>query len=476
MAIVKTGTHTYVFKHNKDFLYFYTKLELKIEVANGEPVVLVEPKPVAPEESINTEWWDHAKTAAQALLDRYSLPYNMQITLTGIEGVMTDTPASAVGTAVFAAVFDFLKEPLSDKDIEELKAFIEVQWERFSFVGQVPNYGAIELSKEKKAMPSIGQSEKCDLSVQKVHFYWDQTENHGKVDLTEALRAFDTFPWNAQLKEMESREMSSSIPTIVFEREGGRGLYISKRDTRYFEVLYKNKYQEAFGVVSLEIDILPQLTSIDQLFEQHFSRPCFLEEGSHSIIGSNVPDLIELFFSGKIEDELLLEPKTYLDVSAGKSSKKDIHEYHGMSPGFLTTGVVLTIMAILLFAAIMISTGRFYWSLVSILFFMAFLSTRNALVKKSHWRASKDTTLILDVDEKTLEHKQNGVSQLFSRDDIERCFIVRARNYSEHYTCLHLKDGGKLVLSSYLISAADLLYTMKLHYSEQEVKFPIIRA
>lgn len=55
MAIVKTGTHTYVFKHNKDFLYFYTKLELKIEVANGEPVVLVEPKPVAPEESINTE-------------------------------------------------------------------------------------------------------------------------------------------------------------------------------------------------------------------------------------------------------------------------------------------------------------------------------------------------------------------------------------------------------------------------------------
>lgn len=402
------------------------------------------------EYSIPVPWKANALAAAEALISQYVLPYNIEINLVDIKGNMVDTTEVSVGAATIAGVFEMIEEPLLSNDIDVLMKFVRERRHYIYGWREVPNYGAIKLSKSIEYQRDLVACKVCRHYFTKVHYYNGEEEFVGELSQEGAINAFRNFPWEEQLKEQQARVMTSSSPTVTFKREESRALKIWMQAGDRFEVYYENKYEQAYGSIPLDID--------------------------KNYEGTSVEDLINLFFNGSIEKEVLLEFKEELDSPVLHDEERELKfEYHGAEP-YMHFGIVLFgVFVFAVLVVIMFAAQKVFWFMLVIGALPLIVSLPDALIKNSLWRVNRNSSLVMNIPDKTFEFTNSSGKKRFSRTDIELCEFFISPSRKENFLRLYLTDGSCVIITSLLVSGGYLVNEMGLHYVLKKVMFLIAR-
>lgn len=296
-------------------------------------------------------------------------------------------------------------------------------------------------------------------SIQKVDFFIDQFEEIGQVNLEQAIDIFQNFPFLDQFREARERDLSSCLPTILFDSPNGEIFKIWAEDDSGFFLHYDNGRQVSDFYLSNDFERNPE--------------------------GLAVEEFIDLFFNNTIEDELNLVEKVVeeendeLADSFDRISSSNVvtfsFDHNQKFKLYLWTIPWLAIALIFL----KFDAGRNFeygWSLH--LFFSIFWLP-SSIVHLSYWFKNNGAVVSIDTKSKTLSYKKGGQLIKFNREDIINCEINEARSSkapwnSYSYIWFVLKDKRQVVISNFITQPENIINEFKPNFKVEKRTIPFL--
>jgi hypothetical protein len=293
-------------------------------------------------------------------------------------------------------------------------------------------------------------------NIKKVDFFTDQVEEMGLVDLAGAIEAFQRFPFDDQLKEARQRELTSSLPKIIFTSNENKTLEVWALDDKGFCLLYDNGTEVADFYLSNDFEKNPE--------------------------GFAVEEFIEQFFNGTIEQSLCLVEKDVKQdnlfephlILSGKTLTFSYRDTNMLKP-FLWI-VPSLILAIFLFATDLVNKFEFGWR---VHFLMGFLWFPGIIVHASYWLKNHNSSVTIDPKAKTIEYQKNGQTIKFNRNDIYNCEVNESRSVwspwnSYCYLWIVLKDHTQIVITNFITEPETIINSLKLNFKTDRRSIPFL--
>lgn len=279
--------------------------------------------------------------------------------------------------------------------------------------------------------------------IKEIDFFIDQYEDKGIIDLDGAIDVFQKFPFDKQLKERSLREMTSSLPTISFINEANCVLEISAKDDKGFHIDYESSEKISHFFLSNDFYENPQ--------------------------GKSPEEFINLFFDGKIEEEIILR----LKGNSSQDVEECILKYQFMGKAKL--GFYFWTLPYLIFSLLILLSN--YGLSLNIVF--AFFWLPGTILHISYWLKNKNTIVTIDRKKKNLTYEKMGKEITFNRSEIHYCEInetksIRAPWNKYRYIWIVLNDKRQVVITNFITEPENIVQDLKLNYSIDKRAVPFL--
>ncbi len=314
---------------------------------------------------------------------------------------------------------------------------------------------------------------KYTWSFQKLEFFTDHAAEMGGVSFDDAIKVFQEFPWDGQLKKIEDRRMTFTLPNINFKNESGtRELKISKINYEEFEVCYVEGSAEATLLITNNYNLNPQGYIVEEIIERFFQ--------------NNLNEIVNLKSTIDLDQEEEINSLEFDTIISTVEQEIKTLEFDIANSKKLT----FTLGTLIGFAVHFIYILRMGYgalgdsSLVTIILFnllFLLLWLPGTILSLSYKLENAKARLTIDVISKKASYIDKSKKIDFSRDDIEFCQFNYTKNSFSHYTHLDnfnflridLKNGESLIITSLLADAQTIINALKLHvyYKECSVAY-----
>jgi hypothetical protein len=288
-----------------------------------------------------------------------------------------------------------------------------------------------------------------ELEVQYADFHPDQVEKVGPVELEQALRVIESYPWERELAKIEERAMedlTSTLPNVTVRNKENEILIISARDKGHHILEFVGTTHRGELIIPINI------------FDNS--------------VGITVPEIVSRFYNGSIKNSIKLRPVIKHSTTVSGDVYK-LREYPLFITG-ITVAVLVLILALDLWAngLTLLALPAVYF-VGAIIFSMGFSAILTIQYFIEDW--GKEVSF---ESGGSIAIRKGSTSVKLARGDIEQIAVVQnedhrtLRNYK--YARIKTKDGKVLIVTSFIIEPMDLVNRLRINHKDEAVFLPRI--
>lgn len=290
---------------------------------------------------------------------------------------------------------------------------------------------------------------RLELEVQYADYHPDQVDKIGFVELNQALKVIESYPWDREFAKMDERakkKLTSTVPNVTIRNSQNELLTISARD-------HDSHIIEFVGPMERGELIIPTSRFANKT-------------------GVTTADVVSRFYEGLIKESIRLRPAVKLDPISTESVYK-LRDYPVFISGL--TFAVLTLILVLDFWANGLTRNALpaVYFVCAIILSVGFSALLTIQYIATDW--GKEVSFGSD-GSITIKTRRDKI--ILARKDIDQVFIVEneshrtLRNYK--YARIKTKDGKARIVTSFIMEPLDLVNRLRINHREESVFLPTI--
>ncbi|MCZ8353090.1 MAG: hypothetical protein O9340_00035 [Cyclobacteriaceae bacterium] len=289
---------------------------------------------------------------------------------------------------------------------------------------------------------------RLELELQYVEFHLDQVEKVGQVDLAQALKIIQSYPWDREFQKIEERtieNLTSTVPSIAIKNKDKETLIISARDKDFFIIEFLTPTHRAEKIIPVN--------SFD------------------NTQGLTIKDIVERFYKKTAKKDFKLK-----QITPTKTTEIDVYKLRDY-PIFISIFItgLLTLILVLDFWA----NGLTAKALPAIYFVgLIILTIGFTAIITIHYLIN-DWGKEVSFESDSIIIKQRGNEIKIKRSDIIEVVIVENENHRNlryyKYARIRTIDNKAFIVTSLIMQPIDLVNKLKVNHKEESVFLPIVK-